>query len=125
MFFTKIVVDETKVKKLEADIEKLEKRNTDMAHDQVREIDQLKADFASEKKIYEAEYVVKLNEATQARVEEINKVKQENAVLTEKVNILEKAFENMGFDVKDMKEILNKLVDGIVDKNKINVISAK
>ena len=28
----------------------------------------------------------------------------------------------MGFDVKDMKDILNKLVDGIVSKNEINVI---
>jgi uncharacterized protein (UPF0335 family) len=107
------------------EIEKLTKQNNLLLEDQVREIKQLKADFASEKKIYEAEYVVKLNEATQAKVEEINKVKQENAVLTEKVNILEKAFENMGFDVKDMKEILNKLVDGIVDKHKINVISSK
>lgn len=124
-FFTKTVVDETKVKTLEVKLEKMEKEKTDMAHDQVREINQLKADFASQKKIYEAEYVVKLNEATQAKVEENNKIKQENAVLLEKVNILEKAFENMGFDVKDMKEILNKLVDGIVDKNKINVISTK
>lgn len=42
--------------------------------------------------------------------------------LQAKVEILEKAFENLGFDVKDMKEILNKLVDGIISKNEINII---
>jgi phage pi2 protein 07 len=46
----------------------------------------------------------------------------ENGVFKSEVTILRKAFENLGFDVKDMKEILNKLVDGIVSKNTINVV---
>jgi len=33
-----------------------------------------------------------------------------------------KAFENLGFDVKDMKEILNKLVDGLIAKNEIKLV---
>jgi cell division protein FtsL len=50
------------------------------------------------------------------------KLKLENNTLKEKVKVLENAFETLGFDVKDMKDILNKLVDGIVSKNEINVI---
>jgi hypothetical protein len=41
---------------------------------------------------------------------------------TKEAEILTKAFENLGFDVKDMKDILNKLVDGIVGKNTVHVV---
>ena len=98
------VVDETKVKELE------------------QQIKQLRADYESEKRITQNEIKIKINEAVAEKEKENNSLKEKNAVLTEKVSILEKAFENMGFDVKDMKEILNKLVDGIVSKNEINVI---
>lgn len=50
------------------------------------------------------------------------KLKLVNNTLKEKVKVLVNAFETLGFDVKDMKDILNKLVDGIVSKNEINVI---
>lgn len=43
-------------------------------------------------------------------------------IAEQKILYLEKAFENLGFDVKDMKDILNKLVDGLVSKNEINII---
>jgi len=56
------------------------------------------------------------------KIAEIAKLTLENGKLTKEVEILTKAFENMGFDVKDMKDILNKLVDGIVTKNTINVV---
>ena len=46
----------------------------------------------------------------------------EKEVADQKILYLEKAFENLGFDVKDMKDILNKLVDGLVSKNEINII---
>ena len=46
----------------------------------------------------------------------------ENNKLKSKAEVLENAFESLGFDVKDMKDILNKLVDGIVSKNEIKVI---
>ena len=48
------------------------------------------------------------------------KMKLNNA--EKEVEILTKAFANLGFDVKDMKEILNKLVDGIVSKNTISIV---
>lgn len=98
------VVDEIKVKELEAQIK------------------QMRADFESEKKILNNELVVKVSQATVAADKENNLLKEKNAVLLKEVEILTKAFENMGFDVKDMKEILGKLVDGIVSKNTINVV---
>lgn len=49
-------------------------------------------------------------------------LQQERNTYKARCEILEKAFENLGFDVKDMKEILNKLVDGLISKNEINVI---
>jgi hypothetical protein len=100
----KEVIDETKIKELQ------------------QEIVQIKKDFQSDKRILEAELQTKITQSLQVKVEENNKIKEENSVLKKEVEILEKAFENMGFDVKDMKEILNKLVDGIVSKNEINVI---
>lgn len=98
------VVDEVKINKLEAQIE------------------QMKKDFASDKRILEAELKIKINDAVEKEKEKNNELKEKNSVLLKEVEILEKAFENMGFDVKDMKEILNKLVDGIVSKNTINVV---
>lgn len=98
------VVDETKIKELQA------------------EIAQIRKDFASDKRILEAELQTKINKAVEEKDRENNLLREKNAVLTKEVEILEKAFENMGFDVKDMKEILNKLVDGIVSRNEINVI---
>lgn len=49
-------------------------------------------------------------------------LKIENNKHSSKVDILEQAFANLGFDVKDMKDILNKLVDGLIAKNEINII---
>lgn len=37
-------------------------------------------------------------------------------------DMLRTAFKNLGFDVKDMKEIMSKLVEGVVAKNTVNVI---
>lgn len=110
MLFTKIVEKEIKVKD-ETRIKELE-----------QELKQVKADFASEKRIADNEFKIKLTEATAQKEKENNELRERNAVLSARVEILEKAFENMGFDVKDMKEILNKLVDGLVSKNSINVV---
>ena len=43
-------------------------------------------------------------------------------VLESENAILKEGFKNMGFDVKDMKNILDKLVEGVISKNEINVI---
>jgi hypothetical protein len=110
MWFTKEsvkevkIIDDSRIKELE------------------RELREYKADVASERRIAEREYESKVEKAVADKQKEINKLAQENAVLKNENSILTKAFENMGFDVKDMKEILGKLVDGIVSKNTINVV---
>lgn len=108
--FTKTIVKEVKVID-EAKIKELQS-----------EILQMRKDFESEKRIIQNEVGIKISTAIEEKEKENNEIKQKNAVLLKEVEILTKAFENMGFDVKDMKEILNKLVDGIVSKNEINVI---
>lgn len=98
-----------------------------------KEIEQLKINETIKDKDIELKNLIK----TIADIEEDHKkekdfeVKEktqvltiENNKLTAKVEILEKAFENMGFDVKDMKEILNKLVDGLIAKNAINILKS-
>lgn len=79
-------------------------------------------DFESEKRILNNELHIKIAEEVAKEKEASQVIKEENAVLKKEVEILEKAFENMGFDVKDMKEILNKLVDGVVSKNTIQLV---
>ena len=54
--------------------------------------------------------------------EETSDLKLKNGVLESENAILKTGFANLGFDVKDMKSILNKLVEGIISKNEINVI---
>ena len=49
-------------------------------------------------------------------------LQQERNTYKARCEILEKAFENLGFDVKDMKDILNKLVDGLIAKNEIKIL---
>jgi hypothetical protein len=98
------VVDEEKVKGLQS------------------ELSQLELDHKSEIRILNNEIAMKISQATADKDKENNELKEKNAVLTKETEILTKAFENMGFDVKDMKDILNKLVDGIVSKNEIKVL---
>lgn len=109
------VIDETKVNELSIEISRLKK-------DFENETSRLKKDLESEKRILLSEIQTQVNQATEGKEKEIGKVREENSVLKKEVEILEKAFENMGFDVRDMKEILNKLVDGIVSKNEIKII---
>lgn len=105
------------IKEIEVQVE-----DTSRIEELEREIKILKEDHESEKRLAENEFVIRVNKETKKKNEENATLREENAVLKSKVEILEKAFENMGFDVKDMKDILNKLVDGIVSKNGINVI---
>lgn len=53
---------------------------------------------------------------------DLRELTTQKEIAEQKILYLEKAFENLGFDVKDMKDILNKLVDGLVSKNEINII---
>lgn len=82
-------------------------------------------EFNSKSKILEAELNTRVTAAIADEKAKNDELKLNNAVLRKQVEILEKAFENMGFDVKDMKEILNKLVDGVIAKGQIQLLKTK
>lgn len=94
-------------------------------------IEKLENDISNLKKDHEivlrrkdAELDVKISEGIKEHKDNNYKLELENGNLKKEVEILTKAFENLGFDVKDMKDILNKLVDGIVSKNQIQLIGS-
>ncbi len=106
----------------EETIKTLRRGKEDLKHDYERDISDKEKDFQSTEKILRNELGIKVHEAIKITEDENNKLKAEKGALQERVNILEAAFKNMGFDVKDMKGILDQLVKGIVAKNSINVI---
>lgn len=96
-----------------------------------KELAKIKQEFADkEAKNLLAEKDRKISELEKENAAKITTaVKENNLDLQQERNtykarceILEKAFENLGFDVKDMKDILNKLVDGLIAKNEIKVL---
>ncbi len=98
-----------------------------------REIETLKFNLEKEKKdlIYLIDRLKEEAKLSQEMQDSLTEAKIAEKLLEQKLEaekakaeneILRKAFENMGFDVKDMKNILNKLVDGVVSKNEINII---
>jgi len=98
-----------------------------------REIETLKFNLEKEKKdlIYLIDRLKEEAKLSQEMQDSLTEAKIAEKLLEQKLEaekakaeneILRKAFENMGFDVKDMKDILNKLVDGVVSKNEINII---
>lgn len=99
------------------------KENLKAEHE--KKLEEVKKDNAAEVARNKANEDVRLMEATTELKKENGTLSNEKAVLAGKVEMYEKAFENLGFDVKDMKEILNKLVDGLVAKNEIKLVTAK
>lgn len=122
MFFKNTKEESDEVKRLNEVIGSYQKSELETRKDHEREIDNLEKDHEVVMKRKDAELDVKVSEKAKAQTEKIAKLELENGNYKKEVEILTKAFENMGFDVKDMKEILNKLVDGIVSKNTINVV---
>ena len=55
---------------------------------------------------------------TKERVELKSEIREREA----EIKMLRGAFENLGFDVKDMKGILDKLVEGLISKNAIQLV---
>jgi hypothetical protein len=121
-FFKKDLAVETELKAKNRELVKISNGlNKDLERLQQKH-DSLEKDFESEKRILESELKMRINEATLELKAKNQKLETEKSIALAEVDILRKAFENLGFDVKDMKEILGKLVDGIISKNKINVI---
>lgn len=118
-----VVVDQSKeVKKLNDYISKLETQRNDERETHKKEINNLKEDYTIILNRKDAELDVKISESTKILTKDLAKSEAEASNAKKEVEILTKAFENLGFDVKDMKDILNKLVDGIVAKGTIQLV---
>jgi len=89
------------------------------------ERDFLKAQYDSKENILRNELQMEIDKNTSSYKKEINSLNIEISTVKKENEILKNAFENMWFDVKDTKEILNKLVDGLIAKNWINIIKTK
>lgn len=120
------IQDDTKIKELELKISQLKDEHQrelrNLKEDNERELKNRQEDFDSKVRILNNEILKKVDEAVKEKINENFSLKEENTSLKKEVSILQRAFENMGFDVKDMKDILNKLVDGVISKNTVNVI---
>jgi len=103
-------------------VEELTAQKNELVKEYERTIKHLKEDFEREKGNFEYEKKVATETELKKQYDEIAKLKLELGNATKEVEILTRAFENMGFDVKDMKEILNKVVDGLVSKNTVQLI---
>lgn len=87
-----------------------------------KEMLSLQNDLASELKIKNNEIDTKISIGMKEKNDRIAELEKKNAVNLKQIEILEEAFKNIGFDVKDMKSILDKLVEGIVGKNTVNIV---
>ena len=126
MFFKNTKEESTEVNRLMSKIEEIRKEAEKEAYDTKVSHDKEKANLKMDQEIVlkrkDAEVDVIVSEKTKSLTDKVAKLELENGTYKKEVDILTKAFENLGFDVKDMKEILNKLVDGIVSKNSIQLV---
>jgi len=111
-----------RIKDLASKLDDKEKEIDEIKRENYREVRDIKKDFESKERILRNELNVEKQEALRAKELEVSELREKNGIQAKEIEILTKAFENMGFDVKDMKAILDKLVDGIVSKNSINLV---
>lgn len=94
----------------------------DLEYTTKQQIEQLKTENSKAQKLSENEKKI-FEEGLKNKYDaELRELTTQKEIAEQKIVYLEKAFENLGFDVKDTKDILNKLVDGLVSKNEINII---
>lgn len=108
-----LVIEKDTIKKLHIQKEGLE-----------RDLQNQEKDHEIEIRRKNAQQDVIVADATKELRTKVEELTISEANWKNQAEMLQKAFENLGFDVKDMKDVLNKLVDGLVSKNEIKVISA-
>lgn len=137
MFESKTELRET-ITKLESELKHLEDENelfnkAQVKHEEKirelntfhkRELSEIKKDHEFEMKELRRGEAQKVFQATEDLRNQNLNYEKENSKLKSENKILTKAFENMGFDVKDMKDILNKLADAVVAKQEVKLINA-
>lgn len=101
---------------------KVEKEIEEINYDNDKNVENIIEDYKIKLTRKEQEVENKIHIATKELKEKLDKLTIENNNNKKEVEIMTTAFKNVGFDVKDMKGILDKLVEGMVSKNTINVV---
>ncbi len=65
---------------------------------------------------------VMVNERVASIIKENTELKERTAKAEAKSDVLEKAFAEIGFDVKDAKEMITKLIDGLIQNSGIKLL---
>ena len=102
-----------------------EEKMSNLCETQRRQLEKREEDYNSQMKIANNELQMKINEAVEKEKAARMEAEMNLGAAKQEISILRSAFENLGFDVKDMKEILNKLVDGVISKNEVRILSTK
>lgn len=113
------------VKPYKEEIQSLKKEIDTLIDNHARKIDQLKEDNKIAIEREKASTDVQIHKATESLKDENLKLTIAKSKAEQEAEILTTAFKNLGFDVKDMKNILDKLVEGLVAKNQIQIIGQK
>lgn len=117
---TSEVVELNRLHKIELD--RVKSEYADDSKDKAHQIKRLEEDNKIAIYRVKAEQDLVVQKATKTLEDKVQKLTIESEGYKKEKEILTQAFKNLGFDVKDMKEILNKLVDGIVSKNQIQLV---
>ena len=126
MFYSKYKVDrmlKEQSDKMTDKYNQLLRENKDECYRQITRSDQALQTKEFELKRFFVEQELEIKKETSKLQEVITKLTIEKGILDSENKILNKAFENLGFDVSDMKDILDSLVKGLISKNTISLIS--
>ena len=113
-----------KVKVREDDIEVLEKEVRDNQEKHDKKVENMRLDHDIKMKRKDAEIDVKVLTATEEARKKNETLTNDNIKYKTENEVLTKAFDNMGLDVKDVKGMMDKLVDGLISKNQIQLIKS-
>lgn len=112
------------VKGLKDSIQSLKTVISDSEAEHKRELTQIRFDNELNIKKLTNDVDEKVAAQVKAMQAKLTESEKNNAVLSKELEVYNKAFENMGMDVKDVKEVVNKLVDGLIAKNEIKLIKS-
>lgn len=119
-------IDNTLIKETEKahkeEVSALKRKHQEEQEDSARRLAIAKEDNEIALERMQASVNTQIIKATEALTKQIAILQLDKGNALKEVEILTKAFSNLGFDVKDMKGILDKLVEGIISKNKIQII---
>lgn len=118
MASAELTIIRTKIDELQLENKNLKEENAKLklVEERVTEISEHKI------KTLEESQKAEILKATRQTQEAKDKLEKDLAVANAKVKMLEDAFNNLGFDVKDSKEMMSELIKALGVKNQVQVI---